>query len=225
MNRGLLVILVAVIAFALLASKTEPYGLAPKKKMDKKKKTKKKNMPVPNYSYVGSQDTGGVGGGLVPEGVYIGSRDDGGVGGGLVKKRNINGLEATMLPFASKFRSHLKTYCAADARVAPLLALWSGDFRTDKKLPTEFSIRKRVLVMRMPQQWNSGEFYHMRTKLLQFLAGRVTLPKDATYMARFLDTWGFYLRVATEKLGYGMRSPQCIANGSCDRSMCPKCKM
>jgi hypothetical protein len=178
------VILVTVIAFALLASKTEPYGLAPKKKMDKKKKTKKKNTPAPGY-----------------------------------------GLGSTMKSFATKFHSYLKTYYAADARVAPLLALWSGDFKTDRYLPTEFSMQNGVLVMGIPQQWNSGEFPHMRTKLLRFLAGKVSRPKDATYMARFLDTWGFYLRVATEKLGSRMRSPPCIAQGRCDPSMCPKCEM
>lgn len=203
MNRGLLVILVAVITFALLVSKTEPYGLATKKKMDKNKK-KKKNIQS-EYSYVESRDTGGM-------------------GGGLVKKRTLNGLTAMMLPFASKFHSYLKTYYAADARVAPLLAVWSGDFRVVKYLPTAFSMEKRDVVMRRPQRWNSGEFRHMRTKLLKFLAGTVSQPKDATYMARFLDTWGFYLRVATEKLGYGMGSPPCIAKGKCDRSMCPKCK-
>lgn len=166
--------------------------------------------------------------------------DTGGVGGGLVRSgKNMRYLERILKKFAAKFHSHLKTYYSSDPKVAPLLAMWNGRVEMKRTIPAKkvsnispkkqssnFILQQKTLFAKSPsnsQQSNSrpDERLRMRTQMLRFLASKV---EGSDTLVKIKDTWGMYLRIATEQLGVGMEMPQCIATGSCDASICPKCK-
>lgn len=213
MDRRILVIVVAFLAFALSMT-TEMY----KPKSNKKKPGKKKHLPKKQLKKKKSQFI------LDADNIYVESGDTGGFGSGLVAKENLNNLQRKMLEFISEFHSHVKTQYAPDPRVARLLAIWNGRIRIEETTAVskyDFSLTDGTLIMKLPMQWSSNEYPTVRTKILRFLASKV---EKSSKVDKIKDTWGFYLRIATEKLEKSMQPPECMVSGYCGSSMCPKCR-
>jgi hypothetical protein len=121
------------------------------------------------------------------------------------------------------FLKHLDTYHGSDARTLRAMQAWNGRVKIlyDEKMIVRFSRNTGCLFINpdVSEVWNNPS--KLNALLLRHLAHKTC----CSYNAKWMNTYVFYIRVATEELGMdvSLGCDDCTRYGLCRLAMCPEC--